>query len=144
MLNPTDGVCLFTDGSAWYKDRIGGWAYTAFDAFGYEMIAYGTEVDTTSNRMEMTAVIRGLVYLHQELGPTDILVYSDSEYVVLGASDPSRSRRRNLDLWGQIDDAIDVNKSVTFEHVKGHAGFHYNDLVDKLAGEARLSYNEGP
>jgi ribonuclease HI len=139
MLDPAHGVALFTDGSAWYKDRSGGWAFIAFDIHDFELVGSGSAQDTTSNRMEMTAVIEGLDAVFKSCGPADILLYSDSEYVVFGASNPRRKRKANVDLWEEINRAVARHRDVDFQHVKGHHESHYNDFVDKLAGEARLA-----
>jgi ribonuclease HI len=135
-LNPGRGVALFTDGSAWYKDGSGGWAWIAIDAFGSEEQGAGACSDTTNNRMELTAAIRGLEHLNRIYGRCDVLLYSDSEYMVLGSRDRFRSRKKNRDLWEQLDHAAD-NHSVEWLHVKGHADSYYNDLCDKMASEVR-------
>lgn len=136
-LNPSDGFGLFTDGSAWPKDHSGGWAWLIYDAFDGECHHSGYASDTTNNRMEMTAWIEGLNAIYDEHGSCEIVVFSDSEYVGLGAMNRSRNRHKNTDLWQEIDDAIDRHVFVIFEHVRGHSNHHYNDRVDKLAGEAR-------
>lgn len=137
MLDPKKGIALFTDGSSYYKDGSGGWAFVAIDCFGGEEIGSGYVSDTTNNRMEMQAWIEGLNYLLGTLGPCDVLIYSDSEYVGLGAMDPSRTRKKNKDLWKEIDEAIDQHAFVEFVWVKGHHESHYNQLADELAGNAR-------
>jgi ribonuclease HI len=139
-LNPDKGIALFTDGSSYYKDGSGGWAWVAIDCFGGKEIGSGYVSDTTNNRMEMQAWIEGLNYLVGTLGPCDVLVYSDSEYVGLGAMDRSRTRKKNRDLWDDIDHAIDQHKSIEFVWVKGHHESHYNQLVDELAGNARRAF----
>jgi ribonuclease HI len=136
-LDASEGIALFTDGSAWTGDRIGGWAWIALDSFGNEDAGYGWADDTTNNRMEMQAWIEGLNSLWDSCGVCEVLLYSDSEYVGLGAMDRSRARKINKDLWEQIDAAVDLHLIVEFVHVKGHGDSYYNDLVDKLAGEAR-------
>lgn len=137
MLNPKKGIALFTDGSAYHMDRSGGWAWAAIDCFGGEEVGSGSTSDTTNNRMEMEAWIRGLDHLHGSLGPCDVLVYSDSQYVGYGATDKTRSRRRNRDLWIGIDGAMAQHRYVEFVWVRGHHESHYNQLVDELAGFAR-------
>lgn len=141
-LDPSEGIGLFTDGSSWTKDGSGGWAWVAIDAFedGFEAFNMGGVSNTTNNRMEMQAWIEGLDDIHRVLGPCTIVVYSDSEYVGLGAMNRSRKRNKNVDLWIAIDLAVDKHNYVEFRHVKGHTGHHYNELVDKLAGEARIAY----
>jgi ribonuclease HI len=137
-LDPTHGVALFTDGSCWTGDRIGGWAWLALDPEeGFEQ-GYGWDLDTTNNRMEMIAWAEGLEWLHELHGPLTVLVYSDSEYVGFGVENRSRQRKKNVDLWGRVFSAVDAHRHVEFCHVKGHGDSHYNDLVDKMAGEARL------
>jgi ribonuclease HI len=136
-LDPSEGIILFTDGSAWTKDGSGGWAWIALDVFDGEEAGFGGASDTTNNRMEMQAWIEGLNDLHQAFGPCTVLVFSDSEYVGFGAMDRQRGRKANLDLWEAMDKVIDKHKYVEFRHVRGHAGDEYNELVDKLAGYAR-------
>lgn len=136
-LKPDKGIALFTDGSSYYKDGSGGWAWVAIDCFGGEEIGSGYVPDTTNNRMEMQAWVEGLNRLVDTLGPCDVLVYSDSQYTGYGAMDPTRARKKNRDLWKEIDEAIDQHRSVEFVWVKGHHESHYNHLVDELAGNAR-------
>lgn len=128
---------IFTDGSSNYQDRSGGWAFIIIDKFGNEEIGSGGVSDTTNNRMELTAWFEGLNYLFKTLGPCDVLVYSDSQYAGLGAMERWRSRKKNPDLWTEMDKAIDQHTSVEFVWVKGHHESHYNQLVDKLASKAR-------
>ena len=52
-------VELFTDGACRGNPGPGGWGVLLRKA-GHEKELYGGEADTTNNRMEMTAVIRGL------------------------------------------------------------------------------------
>jgi ribonuclease HI len=137
VLNPTRGIAVFTDGSSWNKDRSGGWAWVAIDAFGEEEHGCGAESDTTNNRMELTAVVEALSTLADRYGEAEILLYSDSEYVVLGARHKYRARTKNRDLWEQLDDAEALHDMVEWNHVRGHKDSHYNNLADKLAGEAR-------
>lgn len=137
-LNASEGIALYTDGSAWNKNKSGGWAWIAKDAFDGEAQDSGGMRGTTNNRMEMMAWIKGLEAIHQALGPASIIVFSDSEYVGLGAMDRTRKRNCNPDLWAQLDAAVDLHLYVEFAHVKGHSNHHWNEKVDKLAGEARV------
>ena len=136
-LRSDDGIVVFTDGSASYKDRSGGWGWIALDNFDTEVTGSGSESDTTVNRMELTAAIEALTTLYDTCGSSDILIYSDSEYVVLGSRDPGRARRKNIDLWNELDEAIELHEYVEWNHVRGHTDSYYNDVADRLAGEAR-------
>lgn len=133
-------VALFTDGSCWQKK--GGFAWLAFDVNGEESVGMGGADNTTNNRMEMMAWIDGLNSIHASCGPSEILLYSDSEYVGLGAMNKHRARNKNVDLWLAIDEAIDKHSYVEFIHVLGHQkkGSYYNDVVDQMAGEARRAW----
>jgi ribonuclease HI len=141
-LDVSDGVALFTDGSSWTGDGIGGWAWVALDAHGGEVHQNGWVVDTTNNRMEMEAWIEGLDYLHYAYGPCEVLVYSDSEYVGLGAFDKRRARRNNTDLWAELDQALALHEYTEFCYVRGHEESYYNNMADELAGEARRTGQE--
>lgn len=137
MLDPSRGVLVFTDGSAWPNDKTGGWAWLAVDGFSNEVTRCGSELGTSIGRMELTAAIEALNSIREICGSCDVLLYSDSEYVVLGNNDRTRARRKNVDLWGLLDEAVDAHECVVMEHVYGHQDSHYNNMVDGLAGEAR-------
>lgn len=147
VLNPEEGIAVFTDGSSYNKDRSGGWAWVALDAEDGLLTDSGYVGDTTNNRMEMTALIKALDTLFIALGPLDLLVVSDSEYVVLGAQDKTRARNKNVDLWHQIDSAIGRHAYVEFEHMRGHSKDKdhpwnvFNEMADDLAGKARKKGN---
>jgi ribonuclease HI len=139
ILNPAKGIAVISDGSCWTGDKVGGWGYVAIDCFGQEIVGSGSEINTTVNRMEMIAIITGLEFIYNELGSCDILVYSDSEYVVLGFQNPSRKRKKNVDLWLKLDILKPQFGYVEFIHIRGHQGHFYNELADELAGNARIS-----
>lgn len=141
-LNPESGVVVYTDGSAWFKDGSGGWAWIATDCETGEAWHSGgcRGEDVTNNRMEMQAWIEALTCLEAAFGPLEMLVYADSEYVGMGAMDRSRNRNKNLDLWLLIDEAIDIHAYVQWVHVRGHTGHYYNERVDRLASKARKKH----
>jgi ribonuclease HI len=141
-LNSVEGIALYTDGSAWSKDRSGGWAWLAVDAFDGEAYNSGGESATTNNRMEMMAWIEGLISIYEGLGPAKLLVYSDSEYVGYGATRPGRLRKRNNDLWDVLDEAVRLHEYMEFVYVKGHSGHLYNERVDQMAGQARVEWRD--
>lgn len=136
MLDPSAGLALFTDGSAWHRDGSGGWAWVAIDAFDGEEFESGYMPDATNNRMEMMAVVMGLSMLHDRYGPCKVLVYSDSEVLVKGATGVY-GRHSNRDLWDLIDMVVGDHELVEWEHVRGHQDSVWNIKVDELAGEAR-------
>ena len=108
------------------------------------MEASDAEEETTNNRMELTAVIRGL----QQLKSTcRVELYTDSTYVGKGLSEwmpkwkSNGWRRRegkswksvaNEDLWRQLDE-LAAQHDVKFHHVRGHSGHPENERCDELA-----------
>jgi ribonuclease HI len=140
-LNNEHGIALYTDGSGNYVDGSGGWAWVAVDAFGGCETDSGGVMDTTNNRMELLGVINGLWAIALSHSGSNILVLSDSQYVVLGCQDPTRARRKNKDLWADMDKVVAAIEKyggyIEFEHVRGHQGDRYNELADELAGTAR-------
>lgn len=137
MINPNDSYLVYTDGSCWHGDRIGAYAWVAIDGEGNELMDGGVERDSTITRMELWGPIAALETIYEINGPSVVLVYSDSEIVVKGITDRSRARRVAHDLWEWLDDLVDSHELVVFEHVRGHNGDHYNEMVDVHAGKLR-------
>ena len=81
-------VILFTDGSCLGNPGPGGWAYVIQCGSAQEEI-WGTEAQTTNNRMELQAVIAGLSALKE---PCSVRVVTDSQYV-------QRAMTRHLSKW---------------------------------------------
>ncbi len=93
---------------------------------------------TTNNRMELLAVIKGLEALKKE--GLDVLVYSDSKYVVDSITKgwiwnwvkTGFKGKKNEDLWRRYIKAAQHQK-VRLQWVKGHAGNPENERCDQLA-----------
>ena len=122
---------IYTDGSC--RDNPGGpggWAAIVISDEGSRSV-HGGEDSTTSQRMELTAAIKGLEEIpHGE----NVTVYSDSRYLV-NTMQGKWKRHTNQDLWQQLDDLKTV-RSVFWEWVKGHAGHPLNEEADRLAVSA--------
>lgn len=139
-------VELFADGACLGNPGPGGWAYL-LRAGGQEREEAGAEADTTNNRMELMAVIRGLEALKK---PCLVVLASDSQYVVKGIAEwlPGWKRKgwrkadgqpvMNAELWQRLDAQLQVHR-VTATWVKGHAGHPENERVDRLANAAARS-----
>ncbi len=87
MPSPDDTaeVQLFADGACSGNPGPGGWAFILRHvATEKEKEAFGGERQTTNNRMELTAVIRGLEALKR---PTAVELITDSVYVGKGISE---------------------------------------------------------
>ena len=138
-------VKLYTDGACSGNPGPGG--YGAILIYkGVEKEIAGAELNTTNNKMEIMAVIKGLEMIKE---PCNVTVYSDSAYVVntiqMGWLDSWRknnwkkadkSKVKNIELWEQLIELMKVH-NVTFVKVKGHSDNEYNNRCDKLAVEQR-------
>jgi ribonuclease HI len=136
---------VYTDGSCYTGDRIGAWAYVIpnLGLDGTRLWLSGQAArDTTISRMELLGPLEALLFIYDEFGPSYIKVHSDSQYVVLGITNRKRARRKNNDLWDDLDLITDSHVSVKWVHVKGHAGDKYNELCDDHAGKLRRKLSE--
>ena len=141
---PEKHVDIYTDGACSGNPGDGGWAAILFYR-NFRREVSGAERDTTNNRMELMAVIKGLGMLKE---PCEVTVYSDSQYCVdaflqgwvygwqrNGWRTASRDEVKNVDLWKELLSAMRPHK-VTFGKVKGHADNEHNNRCDALAREA--------
>lgn len=122
-------IFLYTDGACIGNPGPGGWAAIVVRD-GNRTELTGSADHTTSNRMELTAVVEGLSHLPEN---SEITVNSDSQYVVKTMT-LNWKRRANLDLWQQID-ALVATRKVLWNWIKGHAGNLENERADRLAVE---------
>ena len=77
-------VEIYTDGACKGNPGPGGWGALLRTPAGHEKEIYGGELDTTNNRMELTAVIRAIESLKY---PCAVALYLDSEYVRKGITE---------------------------------------------------------
>jgi ribonuclease HI len=137
-------VELWTDGSGGVTGTPGGWAYvlrTRTREGWAEREGAGSEESTTSNRMEITAVLEGLRALKS---PCAVRVLSDSQYVVntfakgwIGRWKAKGWRKvKNADLWKAVLVAGSMHR-LDFVWVRGHNGTALNERCDELAGAQR-------
>lgn len=134
-------VTLYTDGACSGNPGRGGWgAILIYGSYRKELS--GGEQVTTNNKMELTAVIKGLKALNE---PCEVDVYSDSAYVVNAFLQDWISgwiRRgwknvKNIELWNELI-ALTEKHKVHFNKVKGHADDELNNRCDELArGEVK-------
>ncbi len=128
----TDGACLDN------PHGPGGWGVVAVRDGRVAGKLSGSERTTTNNRMEITAVIRGL----EKTGADEpVAINSDSQYVV-NTMTRGWKRKANQDLWAELDGLV-AGRRVEWNWVRGHAGNEFNELADRLAVDAAESLNGG-
>ncbi|MGB4609717.1 MAG: ribonuclease HI [Saccharofermentanales bacterium] len=134
-------VDIYTDGACSGNPGPGGWA--AILKFGsFEKEISGFEPDTTNNRMELIAAIKGLSELNR---PCKVNLYSDSAYLVKafnenwlenwqknGWRNAAKQPVSNSDLWQQLL-SIAAQHDINWIWVKGHGDNPYNNRCDELA-----------
>jgi ribonuclease HI len=138
-------MIIYTDGSSQGNPGPSGWAYVMMPNLQSEsmVICAAGMPNSTSNRMELTAILQALIYA-EILKCTDrIQVYTDSQYVSRSINegwldkwiDNNFKNIKNKDLWLQIYKYL-CRLNVQISWIKGHSENIYNDLADKLAKEA--------
>lgn len=134
-------VELYSDGACSGNPGPGGWG-CVLKSGKLERHLSGFETQTTNNRMELMAVIKGLEALTT---PCEVLITTDSTYVKNAFTDgwlQSWQNRgwktatgapvKNQDLWLELI-ALSKVHSLTWEWVRGHTGHTYNEICDELA-----------
>lgn len=134
---------IYTDGACRGNPGPGGWGVLLrYDSVEKEL--QGAEPDTTNNRMELTAAIKGLQALKQS---SDVRLTTDSTYVKNGITQWLQEWKRrdwktankkpvkNVDLWQQLD-LVNATHEVEWCWVRGHSGHAENERADRLANQA--------
>lgn len=141
---PRETVEIFTDGACSGNPGPGGWGVVLRAEGGMEKELSGGEVETTNNRMELTAAIEALEALKRSCL---VDLYTDSTYLRDGMSNwiaswkknawrtASNQPVKNLDLWQRLDELAQKHQ-VTWHWVKSHAGHPENERADLLARNA--------
>lgn len=134
-------VTIYSDGACSGNPGPGG--------FGTVLVYNGIEKEisegfkeTTNNRMELLAAIRGLECLKE---PCEVTIISDSKYLCdainkgwlenwkqKGWKKADKKPVLNVELWQQLDNLLTIH-TVSFEWIKGHNGHKYNERCDTLA-----------
>lgn len=137
---------IYTDGACSGNPGPGGWAFVAVESSGTgtKIESSGSELNTTNNRMELTAVINGISFI-KAIAYSSMLILTDSKYVVDAVNQGwlnswvSKNWKKsdgksvlNQDLWSKLLELMSVY-NVSFQWVKGHAGIPENERCDELA-----------
>ncbi|MGC8966532.1 MAG: ribonuclease HI [Caldimicrobium sp.] len=133
-------IRVYVDGCSLGNPGPGGYA-ALIKVDGEEIVISGGAPFSTNNRMELLAVIKALSFFKE---PKEIIVFSDSEYVIKGATEwlltwkkrgfktSSGEPVKNLDLWRELERWLSFHQ-VRFEKVPAHSGHSENERVDRLA-----------
>ncbi|MGY0219253.1 ribonuclease HI [Endozoicomonadaceae bacterium StTr2] len=138
---PTGPVVeIYTDGACKGNPGPGGWG--ALLRYGkHERELCGGELETTNNRMELTAAIEALRALKR---PCPVKLTTDSQYVRQGITQwmvnwkkrqwktASKQPVKNADLWKELDQEV-ARHQIEWCWVKGHSGHPGNEAADQLA-----------
>ena len=129
---------IYTDGACSGNPGPGGWAFV-IPSIKAENSGYF--IETTNNRMEITAVIEALNYVARETSYSKVEIITDSQYVV-NTMTKGWQMKKNTDLWKELFELIDLFENVKWKWVKGHADNEYNKRCDELAVDAYKSYEK--
>ncbi len=152
MVEASKSTIIFTDGACSGNPGPGGWACIVALPDGNVHELGGSAPETTNNRMELAATIRGLAKLDAgEQRP--IILYTDSTYVIKGITQWIFGWRAkgwknaegkdvaNRELWEELLRQVMRLKPsiVDWKYVRGHAGFPGNERCDEIA----VSFSKG-
>jgi len=135
-----DTIVIHSDGSCYPNPGFGGYGAVIIHPDKKEDYISNGEKNTTNNRMELIAAI---VPMNRFKEKRNIILYSDSQYVVNGINKWLEGWKRknkvmkNMDLWNKIY-ALKNLHNIKARWVKGHSGDRYNELADMLSTEGRL------
>ena len=139
-------VEIATDGACKGNPGPGGWGVLLRTGETEKELS-GGEANTTNNRMELMAAIRGLNALKR---PCRVTLSTDSKYVMDGLTKwihgwqkngwktAAKKPVKNAELWKELLAAAKPHR-VEWKWVKGHAGHPDNERADKLASDAAIA-----
>ena len=141
-------VEIFTDGACSGNPGKGGYGVILKYNGNCKELSEGF-LQTTNNRMEILAAIKGLEALKE---PCAVTLYSDSKYLVDSVNQgwiikwqknnwyrTKSEKAKNTDLFKRLLELLNIHK-VEFVWVKGHNGHPYNERCDELATASADKY----
>ena len=135
---------IYTDGGCVPNPGAGGWGVAVYQGGEEVWSESGGEIETTNNRMELTAIIKALELAHGR----PCLIFTDSMLCVNTLSQWAKGWKakgwrkadggevKNLDLVKRAYELFQ-NSKAKMVWVKGHAGNVGNERADTLASEGR-------
>jgi len=142
-------IVIYTDGACSGNPGKGGWGAILIynkkkqngDNKEIKKIISGSNNMTTNNIMELTAVIEALKIIKK---PSKITLFSDSKYVINGATQwlqkwqtnrwlgANEKPIKNVELWQDLL-KLSTNHEIQWNWVKGHSTDPVNNEVDLIA-----------
>lgn len=134
---------VYSDGGCDPNPGPGGWGFVVSGAEKTHEFC-GGELNSTNNRMELTAAIRALEHFPEG---SQIEMRCDSQYVVKSVTEWMRSWKakgwrtttgevKNIDLMKRLDE-LNAARDVKWTWVRGHAGDRLNERADALVHQGR-------
>jgi len=135
---------IYTDGACSGNPGPGGWGVVMLWG-GTKKELSGFDPDTTNNKMELLAAIRGLQAVKNDTVKVEL--YSDSSYLVNAVNNgwiknwqnngwktSAKQPVKNRELWEEL---VILNSRInpTYIWVKGHSDNEHNNRCDELARE---------
>lgn len=140
-----DKIVIYCDGACsgnQFRNNAGGWGAILKYKDEVKEIC-GGEINTSNQRMELTACIKALELLKP--GKYPVTVYTDSAYLFNcmqkkwylkwqqnGWRNASKQPVENRDLWERLL-ALIASHKIDFMKVAGHSGDQLNERADMLA-----------
>ena len=132
---------IYTDGAYNPVLNQGGWGAVIVKD-GKKQVFSGMAKRTTSNRMEISAALEGILQTPQD---AEVVIYTDSQYL-FGCMAKGWQRRANRDLWEKLDVAVSqrrirwqwVERTTSPFHKEAHA------LATSLASQSEKQPLETP
>ena len=136
-------VEIFTDGACRGNPGPGGYG-SIIRIKGKTEEFRGSAEKTTNNIMELTAAI---VALNQLKEPCEVVLTSDSQYLVKGMTEwidgwirkgwinSSKQPVKNKELWVELD-RLNRRHRISWVWIRGHSGHVENERCDRLANQA--------
>jgi len=134
---------MYTDGACSGNPGPGGWGAVLIAGKHRKELSGGSR-QTTNNRMEMMAIIKGAEALKRSCR---VDIHTDSKYVMHGITEwlegwksrgwmtAAKRPVKNVDLWKRLESALGRH-DVHWHWVRGHSGVPENERADELARRA--------
>lgn len=149
-----DELVIYTDGASRGNPGPGGWGAVILvgpSAGGFAMEITGSQNPATNNQMELQAVLAALSDSAPLAYEGQVIVFSDSSYVVNGLNSwvwgwekkgwitMQKKPVENKEMWVKLLDLLKkYGNKLTVAKVSGHSGDLYNERCDELAVESAL------